>query len=339
MPVLKLINYQNVLEEIVDKPARLLVGNGFSISCDPIFSYPSLYEKALEKGLSAKAVKVFEYLGENNFEGVMRTLDFSHKVAHIYGLVGPETSELLEDVEKIKTALIEALTDSHLKDSTEVSDDKKKKAQQFLKPYHSIFTTNYDLLLYWVNMYDTADKAPRYKDGFGSDSQEPDAGHVVYAHTIQGRSGLYYLHGGLHLFINHGQICKHCWNRAEQPLIQLVKEGLERKNYPLFVSEGTPAKKREQIANNAYLSYVFSKFTEIQSPLVIYGHGMNESDEHIIEAIANNRKLSQLFIGTRDPNNQRLKAVETKIKQLRRDHDLPAIEIKFFDSSTVQAWE
>lgn len=79
-------SYAEIQKQLTGR-RHLLLGNGFSVACDPIFSYARLYDAAVEAGLSDRAQQVFAYLGTNNFEGVMRLLDDTHRVAEIYGLV------------------------------------------------------------------------------------------------------------------------------------------------------------------------------------------------------------------------------------------------------------
>jgi hypothetical protein len=130
--------------------AHLLLGNGFSIACDPIFRYQSLYDVAVAAGLSPKAQAAFARLGTNNFEGVLRLLEDAHWLCGEYGIEHPNTKRILDDVDVVKNTLVQAVTASHLEHSGCVPEPKKEAARDFLKPFHNIFTTNYDLLLYWT---------------------------------------------------------------------------------------------------------------------------------------------------------------------------------------------
>lgn len=183
----------------------------------------------------------------------MRLLDDSHFVASTYGLVSAEASAMRNDLEVVKHALVEAVASSHLAHTGEVPDEKKGAALRFVKPYHSVFSTNYDLLLYWVNM--VADRRPPFGDGFREDEDDPEAPSLVFSENLGGSKGIFYLHGGLHLFSDGGALRKHSWRRSGRPLMELIKKALAAGGYPLFVAEGSPEKKLEQIRRNAYLSY------------------------------------------------------------------------------------
>ena len=130
-----LLTYDAVQESIWGKRCHLLLGNGFSIACDPVFRYDSLFDAAVDGGISTKAQEIFTRLGTNNFEGVMRLLDDADWIARTYGLVKGEGSPMLDDVEVVKRTLVEAVATSHLGHSGEVSAEKKNAALRFLEPY------------------------------------------------------------------------------------------------------------------------------------------------------------------------------------------------------------
>jgi len=338
--------YRDVCERLTSSKTRhLLLGNGFSIGCDPVFTYGSLYDAAVQAGLGERAQVIFSRMGTNNFEGVMRLLDDSHFVAATYGLVSEQRSDMLDDLEMVKKALVEAVAHSHLPHTGAVPDEKKAAAAHFIAPYQSVFSTNYDLLLYWVNMA-AADRPP-FGDGFREDDADPDAPSLVFSEKLGSAKGIYYLHGGLHLFTQSGALRKHCWRRSHKPLIELILEALAKGGYPLFVAEGTPEKKLEQIRSNAYLSYALGKLSRIESPLVIYGHALGRSDSHITDTITNNEKIKAVYVGLfGDPDSEangatRHAAEEIALRWRQRSAEFrrpPTLDLFFFDSASVGCW-
>src|SRR6059058_4324339 len=106
----KLLTYEEVLKRSEGRK-YLLLGNGFSISCDPIFQYPNLFQFARDHGLSEHVVGVFEHFGTNNFEGVMRLLEDGEFLASYYRLkpTRSSVSSMADDLQSIKLALVEAL--------------------------------------------------------------------------------------------------------------------------------------------------------------------------------------------------------------------------------------
>lgn len=343
----QLLTYKQT-RELIEGRSHLLLGNGFSIGCDPIFRYESLYQRAVDGGLSDRAQEVFERLGTNNFEGVMRLLTDTDWVARTYNLIDPDSdSAMMEDVEIVKRALIEALAQSHLDHTGRVSDERKASAAAFISDYHNLFCTNYDLVLYWVVMH--AEGGPAFRDGFNADPEDPDLPHLVFGGAISGRyKGMFFLHGALQFYVQSGEIRKHSWGRTATPITDLVRQGLERNQYPLFVAEGKPEKKAEQIRGNGYLFYCLDKLSRIESPLVIYGHGLGKSDAHILREIADNFALGQVFVGLYgdpdSPSNQETRARAREIQD-RRDEKTAAVgvsapvEVHFYDSETAHVWD
>lgn len=339
------VSYQEATEALPQGRRHILLGNGFSIACDPVFRYGSLYAAAIAAGLSARAQRVFQRLGTNNFEGVMRLLDDAHWVAETYALLPDGESEILRDVEVVKQTLVKAVATSHLPHTGCVSDSKKLAARSFLAPYYNVFTTNYDLLAYWVNM--SAVGGPIWGDGFRADGDVPDAPYVVFTERLGSDRGLFYLHGALHLYVADGELRKHTWSRTGVQLTQLITAGLAERRYPLFIAEGTADKKLEQIQRNGYLWYALDKFARINSPLVIFGHSLGESDGHIADAIADNGDLPRVLVGLHgDPASAANRAIySTTLKMKARRDRLPkkrsrtkSLEVVFYDSGTAKSW-
>lgn len=338
----ELLDYTAVRQKLDGHTSYLLLGNGFSSACDPVFRYPSLYEAALAAGLSERAQKVFDYLGTNNFEGVMRLLDDAHFVARTYGLITGDQSGMRDDVATVKAALVRAVAASHLAHTGEVPDEKKASALVFMQPYKIVFTTNYDLLAYWVNM--SREKGPQFGDGFRPDEADPEGPSLVFSEKLGASKGMLYLHGGLHLFTSpKGALHKHSWKREGKPLMQLILESLARGQYPLFVAEGSPEKKLEQIRKNAYLFYALGKFGRIESPLVTFGHSLGSSDGHISDAIASNEDIKAIYVGLHgaedDPRRIDTRNAAVQIahrwgeRRFKKDLDL-----YFYDSATAGCW-
>ncbi len=108
----------------------------------------------------------------------------------------------------------------------------------------------------------------------------------------------------MHLFVVDGQVRKHTWSRTQTPLIQNIREALDNGQYPLFVAEGLPERKLEQIQRSGYLSYCLGKLERIQNALVVYGLSFGASDKHIANVIADNADLKALYVGLYgDQNN------------------------------------
>ncbi len=337
-----LLTYEEVRRRIRDKRSYLLLGNGFSIACDPVFRYGSLYQAAVKAGLSRRAQLLFQRYGTNNFEGVMKLLDGSDWVARTYGLVKNKSSGMAEDLEVIKGTLVTAISSSHLETPGDIVDGRKTSTAKFLEPFHVVFTTNYDLLLYWVVMH--AGDPPPFEDCFRADQDEPDVHYLVFSQRLKDKRGLLYLHGALHLYLHNGELRKHTWTRSGQRLTELIRDGFAKGQYPLFVAEGSPEKKLEQIQGNGYLWYCLDKLRNIESPLVVFGHSLGPSDNHISDAIVAARKLPTLIVGLHgDLNSKENQATRMRVQQIAdRRAQLPGhptpLQVFFYDADSAQVW-
>lgn len=342
---LRPLHYDAVRARLGEGRSHLLLGNGFSIDCNPRFRYSNLYQAAVESGLSERAERLFARLGTNNFEGVMRLLDDADWVGRVYNLIPEGPSELQADLEHVKHALVEAVSTTHLEHTGEIPDHEKSAAARFIEPYHNIFCVNYDLVLYWVVMH-ASDPAP-YQDGFRADEDDPDLPHLVFTERIGDDKGLFYIHGALHLYTSKGDLRKHSWIRTGRRLTDLIRAGLDAGQYPLFVAEGTAEKKIEQIRSDAYLSYCLGKLGRIQNRVVVFGHSLGLSDRHILDTLAHNLTLRELYIGVYgDPEsaeNLATRASVDHVISIRQDLDrqrrraIP-LRVEYFDSSTAHVW-
>ncbi len=91
---------------------------------------------------------------------------------------------MMDDLEVIKKTLVEAIASSHLEDPGDIDEARKSSATRFLLPYHIVFTTHYDLLLYWVAMH--AGDPPPFEDCFRSDQDDPDTPYLVFSQRLGG---------------------------------------------------------------------------------------------------------------------------------------------------------
>ena len=347
MAKLKLLEYEEVRQEIGAKTCHLLLGNGFSIACNPIYHYGSLYDFAKKNGLTKHVQGVFDYLGTNNFEGVMRLLEDGIWLACHYGLkpVAKAKGYMAEDLKSVKHALVEALAKTHLQIPNEVGNDRLEQCSKFIKLYKNIFTLNYDLLLYWVALHD---EELLRRDGFRNSEDDEDADYCVFREHVGGDKGIFFIHGALHLYVEAGEVRKHTWSKTGVRIIERVQEGLSNNQYPLFVAEGDAEKKKIQIQTNSYLSYCLGKFQRIEGPLVIFGLSLGKSDQHILDSISHDVKLPEIYVGLYgNPDSEENKSIRRKcqeVEETRRHFAAQKrggqeLKVKFYDSSTVSVWE
>ena len=128
-------------------------------------------------------------------------------------------------------------------------------------------------------------------------------------------------------------------------MTELIEEGLDEGQYPLFIAEGSPEKKLEQIQGSGYLWYGLEKLRAIQSPLIMFGHSLGESDNHLLNVIAKNRKLPELYVGLHgDPDSKSNRAIQVATPKLmdRRAQFSAAytkpLEVYFYNSDSAAVW-
>jgi Domain of unknown function (DUF4917) len=87
-----ILTFNQALIKSADYTKRhLLLGNGFSIACDPkIFTYGALFERA-KPDMSDELLAVFEKLETTDFEEMIRALRRSSEIIPIYNRDLPRT--------------------------------------------------------------------------------------------------------------------------------------------------------------------------------------------------------------------------------------------------------
>jgi hypothetical protein len=337
-----ILQFDDVLRSLGDDKYNLLLGNGFSCSVYSGFRYDSLFEVARSHGLPDVPVAMFERYGTTNFEAVMRLLEDANWIAKKYGIVVDGTSTpMINDLDLVRQALIRSISSTHPPHTFSLTEQQKQSCFTFLNRFHDVFSLNYDLLLYWVLM-----GSGRWRvDGFGfpsSDTEDPP--YLVLAQPRDQKPWLFHMHGALHLYTVDGEVRKHRYQHTRRPLVEVICEGIENSEYPLFVAEGTSRQKMKHIRSNMYLSLCFQEFVRSTNDLVCFGMSFDESDNHIADAIANNGKVNRIFVGIHgdfeSQSNLKTRAAIRRIQDKRSEHlkGRGSLEVIFFASDSAEVW-
>ena len=338
---MKLKTYQEVIEHLKKekRTPNLLLGNGFGMAYDSnIFSYNALY-KFVESLKDPLLSKLFGIIKTKNFELIMEQLENTSQLLEAF----ESDSQLIEKIktsqEKLKHSLIDAIKELHPEHVFSIPEDKCNNCAKFLSPFldqHGhIFSTNYDLLLYWVLM---RCKLENCIDGFGRDredddyTEEPEYSELRWGRNKEGQN-IHYLHGALPLFDTGTEVVKEEYKVGDN-LLDKIKNRITNKDYPIFVTAGNGEEKLNHITHNQYLSYCYQALQEISGSLITFGFNFGPYDGHIIKAINKAakhypKKLLSIYIGVySDRDVQHIQSIEKKFK----------CKVILFDAKTANVW-
>lgn len=308
-------DYQSVIKKLNDRPfpKHLIMGNGFSMAYDhKIFSYNALYD-FIEKLEDATLSKLFEVINTKNFELVMRQLDNFIEIAKAFDDKGVMVKAMQDANQRLQESLIQAVSSLHPEHVFAVPDAESQSCYNFLQEYLSnggkVFSTNYDLLLYWILMRNNPDSS---NDGFGKEllnpvetrrGSDPEYDDLLWGKYKEEQS-VFYLHGTLPIFDTGTRIEKEVYKDSKY-LLDNIKERMNNKEYPIFVTAGNGTEKLNHIYHNRYLTFCYESLSKITGSLVSFGFNFGDYDEHIIEAVnkaakrgaQSGDKLFSIYIG------------------------------------------
>jgi hypothetical protein len=338
---------------------HLLLGNGFSIACKPdIFAYGSLFGEA-KKTMSEELTAIFAAMGTQDFEEVIRALQHAAAIVSVYRPKFVTTKRLLlNDAEKLKSDLIQAVAGSHPARPNDIADERFTACRTFLSNFvgerakGKIYTMNYDLLLYWALMHEgedaLADIALVHNDGFRKDQEDFDAPYVEWqGEGAAHGQNIHYLHGALHLFDAGYQLQKYTWVNTGKALVDQANEALKKDLFPVFVAEGSSKSKLTKIQHSAYLHHNFKSFAGVcqtkakdGTALFVYGHSFAINDAHVLNMIGNG-KISHLFVSLYgDPSSKANQTIRTNVDRIvmLRPKAFSALKVDYFDAASAKVW-
>lgn len=343
---MELMKYEDVVKHLKQKrrTANLLIGNGFSISfSSAIFSYNAL-SSFINSSEDAELKKLFDIIKTSNFEQIMRELDLFVQILNAFNDSAETMKRLTVFSEKLKRMLIEAVETSHPEHVFSISQEKLDSCAKFLKIFTDsngkIFSTNYDLLLYWVLMRGNNGNCI---DGFGRDKENGQefvpAEEADYSELRWGKhkdeQNIFYLHGALHLFDISNEIVKQEYD-GKNNLMEQIKKLMDNGIYPIFVTAGSGDEKLNHIKHNYYLAYCYDALCNISGSLITYGFNFGEYDEHIIQAINKaalnkncDKRLWSIYIGVySDEDKKHIESIASEFK----------CKVSIFDARSANIW-
>ncbi|MBI5934713.1 MAG: DUF4917 family protein [Chloroflexi bacterium] len=337
----EIISFEDALR-LVGDPTKinLLMGNGFSRALrNDIFSYDAILNNADFSRLSRNARRSFDLLQTTDFEFVIQSLRNAAVLIELYSNATHRlANRLRRDAEGLKEVLVATIARNHPDLPGGISTDAYEHCKRFLSHFNHLFTVNYDLLLYWTLMQSEIQPQVNCNDGFRTPENGP-TDYVAWEPEKGYEQNVHYLHGALHLFDAGVEIQKYTWVNVGKPLIQQIREALERNYFPLFVSEGNSDQKYTKIQHSAYLSKGFRSLVNTPGTLFTYGLSFSESDNHIVRSIEKG-KFSALAVSIYgDPNSPTNSAIMQKTTAMaaRRSSRKP-LAVIFYDAASAQVW-
>lgn len=334
-----LISFQAALNGAFGKK-RVLLGNGFSRACrNDMFAYEALFDRADFAKLSPEARAVFDALDTKDFEKVMRALREASIIATVYAKNRPDLAKQFDaDANALREVLASAIASSHPARPGDIEEAKYKACREFLANFEDIYTLNYDLLLYWAVMQEELPPPIKVDDGFRQAGSLP-GNYVTWEVQKTDKQSLYYLHGALHVFDARDEIQKFTWRGTNIPLIDQIRAALASNRFPVFVAEGTAKEKMERIQHSGFLNRSFRSFAKITGSLFVYGLGMKENDEHILDLIEHGgiQYLAVSIYGKPDdPENRALFKRVVSLEAMRSGGR--PLKVVFFEATSAHVW-
>ena len=293
----------------------LLLGNGFSIGACPEFRDGSLWTPFVQN-LASHGFSPSRFPGnQSGLEGVPIGETPQGGQSRIVPTNDTEAAR--------SSALVKAVSMVHPKGRQKVTEKMLCDAASFISTFDGIYTTNYDLLVYWVCMHLLEGKCgghggpPRIEDGFlPRGSKLPDWEPLIYRAAgspprIDPKM-VHYLHGALHLFpvaTDGGGTLTMKLARAPKrtiprlrsvpagSLLDQVRTQIQSGQYPLCVVGSSPAKKLELIGLSDYLSAAYRRLQSAGGHLFTYGWSFSHADQHIVSTVLDGNRFSSVSVG------------------------------------------
>lgn len=331
-------DYRTLATKLLPNGQRdLLLGNGFSMAALSRFAYRAI-AREVSVALGKYHTDIKTYLADSDI------VDLEVVMADIReGAALEEPDEL--DPEDIRTiggdqyaalqaAFIRALSGIHPKRPTFLDPHNWEACQDFAANFHDIYTLNYDLLVYWLNMKAKPDE--RWRDGFFPNDDDV----LTYAPgNHDSRPTITFLHGGLHLYEVDGQFHKLVWAGPGETMITQLQDGLDLGIFPLFIAEGTQEAKQNRIAKSTYLREGFARLARAHGNIITFGVSFGENDIHVLETLAASRHLRSLSLGVFSENSlERYEKVIEKFSTLRQAAGHEPIPTFLYDAASVLPW-
>lgn len=329
------VTFQTAIKDTAALPRAALLGNGFSIAYSRGFNYSNLYDKAtLDSAIRA----IFERLETSDFEQAICWLEDNVALLGKFGASNDLVERLQSKRQIVRFALIDAIKKSHPKHVHKLDTTEKEYGASFLRHFDTIFSINYDLLLYWLKI------SMNLEDGFRNAVGDPE-GQKPLVWYPQKQPEVFWLHGGFHLFDNEQGTFKYRYDGTQ--LIEQLDADILSGNIPLVVAEGRSDRKLNRILEHDYLRRSYEELRNFDGALFVYGLALQKQDDHILDALVEGQcslLYVSLFHGDSTAHQSSLigRANDLTERRSRRRDTLglkpSPLLIHFYDASSCEVW-
>jgi hypothetical protein len=313
----------SAVEELLGSELVLLLGNGASRVLWEGFSYQSLFAEAtstVEHPLTDEDRALFAEFGGTDFELILGVLLDARRVCQVIGLDGASVGERYESIQR---SLREAVGSAHVL-WHQIPPQTLIELRSCYRSYRTVYTTNYDLVLYWAVM-SRLPEPTEFVDFFWGDGLSFDPWRTD-VHSLSATE-LLYLHGAIHL-----RRTASGGARKETPgdagsLLEAFSLPFTADETPLIVTEGASSEKERAIRGSDYLSFAFERLASDNRSLVVFGQALGSQDLHIARAIRE---------GGKRPIGVSIRGSASDVAGRKRNYAsrLGSVDLFFFDASS-----
>lgn len=317
-----MISFEEAIKETDSEDRALLIGNGFSAN---YFNYHNLLA---ESGIAddTPTGRLFAALGTPDFEAVVRALEDAVIVERAYQN-DAHANDLEIHAQKVREALVKAVNKTHPQHRDELVFQYDSSAA-FLENFDAVFSLNYDLLLYWVNL-----EKHLLSDGFGLGSRTGAFHGPFYE---EAHCDLFNLHGGLHLFSGGEGEIKKAVDNGKGVIATITDAIANKRQLPVYVAEGTSLQKMRKINSVPYLRHCYDMLQRNTASVFVYGHSADANDAHIYRAIFSSQ-AKHLYFGIYRPDDEKLRNLDGLLAGYQKTAG-SAVNYSFFDSESAHVW-
>jgi hypothetical protein len=297
----------------------LLLGNGMSINVWDGFDYQRLFDYAKCDGLQPDDLPLFA--DTPNFELVLGDLLTAIRVLES---LGQDAGALYERYVSVQAALGHAVREVHLPQS-DVPAEALTTIRATMEQFEWLFTTSYDLLVYWAMAQPTWQPFVDLFKYQGRCEFDPSRCDVA-----SDEIPIYFLHGALHLVTGEGGATWKLKRTLVRNLLDQFGQPIsgEPKARPLLVTEGSARDKLRAIEANDYLTHALDRLYECDLPMVVFGSSLSAQDSHLVEAL-NEHPKRPVAMSLRSASKRELASLQADLYGR-----LESEELIFFDAAT-----